>query len=272
MSSFWISTSDLIQRVGIPRAPILFDTCRPEAFACAERVIAGAKWRDQRTVDAWAADIPAGAEVVVNCLHGHQMSQSTVARLRHMGVNARVVEGGIEGYIDAGGITVAKSDALPKFHEGTTRWVTRERPKVDRIACPWFIKRFVDPTAEILFVQAEWVEKAAIELEAIPFDIPDTDFSPVGEKCSFDTFLDRFEVEDEALRHVARIVRGADTGTLDLEPQAAGLLALSLGLSAANDDDLATLDQGMVLYDALYSWCRNAVAETHDWPAPAAGQ
>ena len=109
-------------------------------------------------------------------------------------------------------------------------------------------------------------------MDAIPFDVPETEFSYEGDTCSIDTFLDRFGVEDDALRHVARIVRGADTGRLDLEPEAAGLLALSLGLSAANRDDHATLTQGMVFYDALYSWCRNAVAETRNWPAQASGQ
>ena len=109
-------------------------------------------------------------------------------------------------------------------------------------------------------------------MDAIPFDVPETEFSHEGEKCSFDIFLDRFGVEDEALRHVARIVRGADTGRPDLEPEAAGLLALSLGVSAANHDDHAALVQGMVTYDALYSWCRNAVAETHNWPAQGSDQ
>ncbi len=272
MSPFWISAEDLIDRIGTPRAPMLFDTCRGKAFAAADRVIAGAKWRSQRAVDDWIAEIPANADVVVNCLHGHQMSQSTTAQLREKDVNARALEGGTDAYIEAGGVTIAKSDALPKYHEGATRWVTRERPKVDRIACPWFIKRFVDPAAEILYVHADWVKDSAIELDAIPFDVPDTDYSHDGEKCSFDVFLDRFGVEDSALRHLARIVRGADTARLDLEPQAAGLLALSLGVSAANHDDHAALDQGMVIYDALYSWCRNAVAETHSWPAQAAGQ
>lgn len=272
MPSFWIQVDDLAARVGTARAPILYDVCCAEAFACGDRVIAGAKWRDLSTLDGWAGEIPADAEVVVNCLHGHQMSQSAVARLRHKGINARVVEGGIAAYIDADGVTVAKSDALPEFYAGPTRWVTREQPQVDRIACLWFIKRFADPTAEILFVQAEWVEQVAVEFDAVPFDIQGTDFSHDGDKCSFDAFLDRFGVEDKALHHVARIVRGADTGQLDLEPQAAGLLALSLGLSAANDDDRATLVQGMVIYDALYSWCRNATAETHNWPAQAASQ
>lgn len=272
ISPFFISASDLIARIGTAQAPMLFDTCRAKAFASANRVVAGAKWRDHSAIDDWVTEIPEGADVVVNCVHGHQMSQSTVARLRQLGVNARVLAGGIDGYIEAGGVTIEKSDTLPNFHERATRWVTRERPKVDRIACPWFIRRFVDPAAEILFVEAEWVKGVAVEMDAVPFDVPETEFSHEGEKCSFDIFLDRFGVEDKALRHVARIVRGADTGRPDLEPEAAGLLALSLGVSAANHDDHAALAQGVVIYDALYSWCRNAVAETHNWPAQRAGQ
>ncbi len=272
MAPFSITAEDLIRTIGTARAPIRFDTCRGEAFEALDRVIAGAKWRSHRAVDDWVREISAGADVVVNCLHGHQMSLSTTARLREKGVNARQLAGGIEAYIEAGGVTIKKSDALPTYHDGATRWVTRANPKVDRIACPWFIRRFVDTTAEILYVNADWVKETAIELDAIPFDVPETDFSHEGEKCSFDVFLDRFDVEDSALRHLARIVRGADTARLDLEPEAAGLLAASLGVSAANHDDHAALSQGMVIYDALYSWCRNAVSETHNWPAHAYGQ
>ncbi len=272
MPPFFISSADLIERVGTARAPMLLDTCRAKAFCAGDRVIAGAKWRNLRTLDDWITEIPQGRDVVVNCVHGHQMSQSAVSRLRQKGVNARVLQGGIAAYTEAGDITIAKSDDLPNYHETVTRWVTRERPKVDRIACPWFIRRFVDPSAEIHFVEDDCVKDAAVELEAIPFDVPETDFGHDGEKCSFDTFLDRFGVEDDALHHLARIVRGADTARLDLEPEAAGLLALSLGVSAANQDDHASLAQGMVIYDALYSWCRDAVAETHNWPTQASGQ
>lgn len=272
MSSFFIPASDLSARIGTAQAPMLFDTCRDKAFASAERVVAGAKWRDPGAIDRWVTEIPQGRDVVVNCVHGHQMSQSTVARLRQLGVNARVLQGGIEGYIEAGGVTIRKSETLPKFHAQATRWVTREKPKVGRIACPWFIRRFVDPAAEIFFVEADWVKGVAVELDAIPFDVPETEFSHEGEKCSFDVFLDRFGVEDGSLRHLARIVRAADTGRPDLEPEAAGLLALSLGVSAANHDDHAALAQGMVIYDGLYSWCRNAVAETHNWPAQGTSQ
>jgi hypothetical protein len=149
------------------------------------------------------------------------------------------------------------------------KWVTRERPKIDRIACPWLISRFIDPQAEFLYVPAGEVLRTAAEQDAIPYDIPNVALSHVGELCSFDAFLAKYHLTDPALQHLAVIVRGADTNRLDLAPQAAGLLAMSLGLSHNFADDHAMLAQGMVLYDALYAWCRSCQGETHDW-RPAA--
>jgi hypothetical protein len=149
-------------------------------------------------------------------------------------------------------------------------WVTRERPKIDRIACPWLIRRFVDPTARFHFVGAEFVRDIADETGWIPFDIKDVHYSHRGDECTFDTMIHEFGISDPALGHLARIVRGADTALLDLEPQAAGLLAISLGLSAIEPDDGAQLEQGMTIYDALYGWCRLAVGETHNWPVSRA--
>lgn len=267
-----ISVEELAALVGTSRSPLLFDVRRREVFNVAERLIPGAKWRHHQATDEWIDEIPPHADAVVYCVHGHQMSLSPVARLRAKGRNVRQLAGGIEAYVEAGGITISKSDGVPKGYGSASRWITRQRPKVDRLACPWFIKRFIDPAAEILYVHEDWVQGSAIELDAVPFDIPDTVFSHDGEKCSFDTFLDRFDVQDPALRHLALIVRGADTARLDLAPEAAGLLAMSLGISAANDDDHAALAQGMVIYDALYSWIRNAASETHNWPVQAASK
>jgi hypothetical protein len=143
--------------------------------------------------------------------------------------------------------------------------VTREKPKIDRLACPWFIRRFLDPETEIIYVETEWVKDIAEELGAEAFDIEDTLFTHIGQNCSFDTFLDHYGVEDESLRHVARIVRGADTGKLDLEPECAGLAAFSLGISALHDDDANALRAGMMLYDGLYAWARHARGEQHSW-------
>jgi hypothetical protein len=149
------------------------------------------------------------------------------------------------------------------------KWITRERPKIDRIACPWLIRRFIEKEPEFLFVPADKVFEIAKETGAIPYDIPGAELSHVGELCSFDAFLDRYELKDPALRHLAEIVRGADTGRLDLTPQSPGLLAISLGLSHCHPDDHEMLRHGMVLYDALYAWCRSLSGETHGWP-PAA--
>jgi hypothetical protein len=146
-----------------------------------------------------------------------------------------------------------------------TRWVTRERPKIDRIACPWLIRRFLDPQAEILYVPTDRVFAVAKAEAAMAFDIPGAPFSHEGEMCSFDAFIARFGLADAGLRALAPIVRGADTDRHDLAPEAAGLHALSLGLCVNFADDAALLEQGLVLYDALYSWATKARGERHDW-------
>lgn len=146
------------------------------------------------------------------------------------------------------------------------KWVTRERPKIDRIACPWLIKRFIDPEPEFLYVPATEVLAVAERESATPYDIPGVEFSHVGELCSFDAFLGKYGLDDPALAQLAVIVRGADTAQLDLAPQSAGLFAISLGLSACYSDDHEMLQHGLVLYDALFAWCRSCQGETHGWP------
>jgi hypothetical protein len=146
-----------------------------------------------------------------------------------------------------------------------TRWVTRERPKIDRIACPWLIKRFVDPRAEFLYTPTADVFAAAEREGAVAFDIPGAAFSHVGEKCSFDAFIDRFALCDPALDIVANIVRGADTDRHELAPEAAGLHAISLGLSLTHANDHDMLAQGVIIYDALYAWAARARGERHAW-------
>jgi hypothetical protein len=146
------------------------------------------------------------------------------------------------------------------------KWVTRERPKIDRIACPWLVARFIDAQPEFLYVPSDGVLAVAEETGAIPYDIPGVELSHVGDRCSFDAFLAKYGLDDPALHHLAVIVRGADTSRLDLTPQSAGLFAISLGLSANFADDHEMLGHGMVLYDALYAWCRDRQGETHNWP------
>lgn len=146
------------------------------------------------------------------------------------------------------------------------KWVTRERPKIDRIACPWLIARFIDQSPEFLYVPAGEVLKVAQETGATPYDIPGVEMTHVGDLCSFDAFLLKYDLTDPALQQLALIVRGADTSRLDLAPQAAGLYAISLGLSHTFRDDHEMLKHGMVVYDALYAWCQACQAETHNWP------
>jgi hypothetical protein len=174
-------------------------------------------------------------------------------------LGARYLEGGIELWREQGG----ELDATPRG--ASTRWVTRERPKIDRIACPWLIRRFVDPEADFLYVPTSEVRRVAREREAVPYDIPDVRFSHEGEACSFDAFLGHFRLRDPALAELAAIVRGADTNRLALAPQAAGLAALSLGLSRLFEKDLEMLEHGMVMYDALYAWCKDGKDEIHTW-------
>jgi hypothetical protein len=145
-------------------------------------------------------------------------------------------------------------------------WITRERPKIDRIACPWLILRFIDAQAQFHYVPADRVLAMAEEIGAIPYDIPGVELSHVGELCSFDAFLEKYQLDDPALSQLAVIVRGADTSRLDLAPQSAGLYAISLGLSATLTNDHEMLRHGLVMYDALYAWCAALQNETHAWP------
>jgi len=146
------------------------------------------------------------------------------------------------------------------------QWITRERPKIDRIACPWLIARFIDKEAEFVYVPAEEVFRRAEQTGAIPYDIPGAELSHIGELCSFDAFLQKYHLTDPALQALAVIVRGADTSQLDLTPQSAGLYAISLGLSHCYTDDHEMLKRGLVMYDALYAWCQHCQGETHNWP------
>lgn len=145
------------------------------------------------------------------------------------------------------------------------KWITRERPKIDRVACPWLIKKFVDKDAEFLYVRKEDVLKIANEVGAIPYDIAGVELTHVGDLCSFDAIIKKYKLTEPALQHMAQIVRAADTDTLEESPQASGLLAITLGLSANFTDDQEMLKVGMIIYEALYSWCRSHTQEKHGW-------
>jgi rhodanese-related sulfurtransferase len=249
-----ITPAALTQSLQSGQAPLVIDVRKSATFLAAPDIIRGALRRDPARVEDWRKALPAGAEVVVYCVHGHEVSQGAAKAL-----GCRYLEGGIEAWRAAGGELAAKPAGA------SSRWVTRERPKIDRIACPWLVRRFVDPEAEFLYAPTPLVRQVAQEKGAIPYDIPDVEFSHDGDLCSFDAFVKKFRLRDPALDELATIVRGADTNRLDLAPQAAGLAAVSLGLSINYRDDHAMLEQGMVVYDALYSWCRQGKAEVHTW-------
>jgi rhodanese-related sulfurtransferase len=259
-----VSFSQLQSAIAAERPPLLIDVRRRPAFRSATEMASGALTRDPDRVSSWAGELPAASTVVVYCVHGHEVSQGVARALAERGIAASFLEGGLEeGWKAAGG-------ALdPKPAGAATRWVTRERPKVDRIACPWLIARFIDRDAEFLYVPAKTVLDAANREDAVPYDIPDVGFSHDGERCSFDAFLKHYRLRDPALERLAIIVRGADTAKLDLAPQAAGLHAISLGLSRTFTDDHEMLRHGMVMYDALYAWCKDGQDETHTWKPEA---
>src|SRR5712691_2201177 len=254
------SSSQLLSAIREGRSSLIIDVRREQVFRAATDMIAGALWRDPERVAEWAGELPRASRVVAYCVHGHEVSQGVAVALAGRSLSAQYLQGGIEeGWKAAGG-------ALDRKAAGAnTRWVTRERPKIDRIACPWLLARFVDPEAEFVYVPAKQVLEAAKERDAIPYDIPDVHFSHDGERCSFDAFLKHYRLADPALEQLAVIVRGADTARLDLAPQAAGLAAISLGLSRNFGDDHEMLKAGMVMYDALYRWCREGRDEIHTW-------
>jgi hypothetical protein len=201
--------------------------------------------------------------VVLYCVHGHQVSQGAAAALAAAGHDVAWLEHGIAGWTEA---------ALPtrrKVAVATDKWVTRERPKIDRIACPWLVARFIDSHAQFIYVPVAEVLATAKKTGAIPYDVAGVTYGHVGERCSFDAIVRDFDIHDGALDRVATIVRGADTGRLDLAPECTGLFAISRGLSDNFADDHAQLAHGMVMYDALYAWCRAQEAAQGSASRPA---
>lgn len=267
---FFVSPADLWSSIGTADAPRILDVRRREAYEAAAGVIPASVWHDPATAGAAAMD--ASARVVVACKAGHELSQMVAARLRQRGVAASVLAGGYTGWSEAGLPLVDKATVLRFVPQRPSLWVTRRRPKIDRIACPWLIRRFLDTDARILFVDPPEVPAVARESGAVPFDIEGIELSHEGPRCTFDTMLRLFGLESEpSLARLARIVRGADTARPDLAPEAAGLHAVSLGLSTlAGDDDHALLPRGFAVYDALFAWLRFAAEERHNWPAKTA--
>jgi rhodanese-related sulfurtransferase len=255
-----ITAEKLARLVGTPGCPAIIDVA-----TSGEGLIPGSVRRSADNVAAWAPELGQSSAVVV-CAKGEEKSAGAAAWLRHFRIKAEVLEGGVAAWV-AAGLPLIREDVLPKRNSnGSTVWVTRARPKVDRIACPWLIRRFVDPGAAFLFVAPSEVAAVAARYDAAPFDVEDVFWSHRGDLCTFDVMVEEFGLSGlPALERLAVIVRGADTARPDLAPQAAGLLAVSLGLSRMHSDDLEQLEAGMAVYDALYRWCRDAVDETHDW-------
>ena len=285
---FSISPAAFNARLGRADAPMVLDVRRQPRFDESPRLLATAVRCQPEGVAALAASM-APCPVLVYCVYGHNVSEEAVAELRAAGWEAYAVAGGLEGGQEGADSapTIAEWRAHPPLRinkradwgvtgERPSRWITRERPKIDRIACPWLIRRFIDPRAEFFYAPTVQVLAEAQRVNAVAYDIPGAPVSHVGERCSFDAVLGGFDLRDAALDLLATIVRGADTDRLDLAPQAAGLLAFSLGLSRLHaTDDHAMLAAAMPLYDALYAWCRDRVAATdepHNWkPQTMAG-
>src|SRR5215813_4940061 len=267
MSSYTtISPDKLARLIGTAHTPALIDVRTDEDFAADPRLVPGAVRRSAKETERWGGDY-AGRSAVVVCLRGEKLAQGSAAWLRYLDVAAETLEGGFEGW-KAAKLPLVPTARLPaRDQQGRTVWVTRARPKIDRIACPWLIRRFVDPHAVFLFVAPSEVPAVGEHFKAAPFDIENTFWSHRGELCTFDVMIEEFGLATPALLRLATMVRAADTARLDLCPEAAGLLAASLGLSRMYDDDLEQLAAGMTLYDAFYRWCRDATSETHNWPA-----
>jgi rhodanese-related sulfurtransferase len=276
-ASHSISPAELAALLGRPDAPLLLDVRREARFAQAPSLLAAAQRCAPEDIAGLAASQPP-REVVVYCVYGHEVGQQAAQALRAAGWSARFLAGGIEGGeggVDAPqDIAAWRAQGLPQIRkrpdlgvtgEKPSRWITRERPKIDRIACPWLVRRFIDPRAQFFYVPAAQVFEEAARLGAVAYDIEGAPISHEWERCSFDALLRAFDLHDAALATLAGIVRAADTNRLAMAPQAAGLLAVSLGLSRMHADDHAMLAAAMPVYDALHAWCRSAQAETHIW-------
>lgn len=260
-----ILLDDLSALIGGAAAPVVVDLRSAEEISATERLIPGALRRSSADVQTWGPELPRARGIVVFDLAGGETSRAAVAALRRQGLQASCLDGGFAAW---------RERQLPTRRVVATnddKWVTRERPKIDRIACPWLIRRFINPGAGFIYVPKDRVLAVAAETGATPYDIDGVEFSHVGERCSFDTILRIYDLDIAPLDRLATIVRGADTSRHDLAAQCGGLFAISLGLSANFPDDHEMLEHGMIIYDALYTWCRSLQAETHNWPPAEKG-
>lgn len=275
--TYYIYPNECFEQLMGPNPPMLIDVRRPNIIEQSGFLFpAMSILADQEDGLKLAATLDPARPVVVGCAHAHNRSQLLASVLRGQGFSVRIIEHGADGWI-AAKLPVVKRQSVGlettiTLGAGPTTWVTRRKPKIDRVACPWLIQRFLDPNARFVFAEPEWVLDIAKQTGAIPYDLPGALLEHDGPLCTFDTILRAFGLDtDPALAELALIIRGADTDRLDLHPAAAGLLATALGLSQRNgDDDHATLREGFLVYDGLYAWARHARGEKHNWPRPAA--
>ena len=259
-----VTTNILMRRIGTPDCPVIVDVRIDADFREDPHLIPASVRMPFDQVQSRATELR-DKEVVVVCQKGLKLSHGTAAALRCNGVQAQVLEGGMFAWRDAGLPRLDLSRLPGNVGTSATTWVTRHRPKVDRIACAWLIRRFVDPTARFLFVPPSEVSAVAERFEATAFDTVDAPWTHMDELCTFDAMLRGFGLSTPALEQMATVIRAADTDRHDLTPQAAGLLAISVGLSRAHKSDLDQLEAGMILYDALYRWARDGQNEHHSW-------
>lgn len=257
-----ITTQQLARLIGLPDAPRLVDVRNVQSVRSDPRLLPAARNLDVRDIQMWGPPYGRG-RVVVYCNDGGALSRGAAAWLRDAGAQAETLTGGLTGWIEAKQPLLRPKHLPSRDGQGRTVWVTRARPKIVRVACPWLIRRFVDPEARFLFVPPAEVPAVAEQFKAMPFDTGHGIWNDRGERCTFDVMLAELGLDTEPLLRLAEIVRGADTDRLDLAPQCAGVLAVSLGFSRMHRDDRAQLDAAMALYDALYRWCRDATDETH---------
>jgi rhodanese-related sulfurtransferase len=259
-----LGPDELAARLWVERAPLVIDVRREPALPSLPRFIAGAALRRPEAVEAWAGELPRDRAIVVYCVLGNVVSQGVGRELRSRGLDAAYLLGGLEGWRER---RLPTARWRPPLGDRASQWVTHNRPTVDRIACTWLIHRFLDPLAAIRFVPSGVVEATAAARGATRFDVPEAEFGDRGGRTSFDALLDRFEIKAPGLPELATIVRGAETGRLELAPESAGLRAALLGLARLHRDDAEELTKGMMLCDALYAWASQG-RELRDEAAP----
>ncbi len=260
-----ITPKQLSRLIGTPTAPLLVDVCLDADFDADPFLIPGSCRHPAKDLAGLRKVVGDQAAVII-CQKGKKLSQGVVSWLRSDGVHAEYLEGGMFAWKETPDAPRIPAATLSALGPQRSLWVTRHRPKIDRIACPWLIRRFVDPKAQFLFVAPNEVENTAEAFGATPFDVENVFWSHRRDRCTFDTMLDEFALHSPPLDRLATVIRAADTNRHDLSPEAAGLLAVSVGLSRQYRDDHQNLAAGLHLYDALYRWARDGFEEQHDWP------